>query len=33
MELGEGGLGKVNDGASVTLHKIRCEVRGYKDMY
>jgi hypothetical protein len=33
MELGERGKGKENDRASVTLHNIRYECRGYKDVY
>jgi hypothetical protein len=33
MELGERGKGKENNRASVILYNIRCEVRGYKDVY
>jgi hypothetical protein len=33
MELGERGKGKENDRASVISHTIRCEDRGYKDVY
>jgi hypothetical protein len=33
MELGERAKGKGNDRASVILHNIRCEGRGYKDMH
>jgi hypothetical protein len=33
MELGERGKGKENDRASVILHTIRCEGRGYEDVY
>jgi hypothetical protein len=33
MELGEGGKEKENDRASVILPKVRCESRGYKDVY
>jgi hypothetical protein len=33
MELGERGKGKKDDRASVILHTIRCEGRGYKDVY
>jgi hypothetical protein len=33
MELREGGKGKGNDRASVTSHNIRCEGRGYKNVY
>jgi hypothetical protein len=33
MELGEREKGKENDRASVILHIIICESRGYKDMY
>jgi hypothetical protein len=33
MELGERGKGKENYRASVISHNIRCEGRGYKDVY
>jgi hypothetical protein len=33
MELGERGKGKENNRASVILYNIRCEGRGYKDVY
>jgi hypothetical protein len=33
MELGERGKGKANDRASVISHNMRCEGRGYKDVY
>jgi hypothetical protein len=33
MELRERGKGRENDRASVILHTIRCEGRGYKDVY
>jgi hypothetical protein len=33
MELRERGKGKENDRASVISHNIRCEGRGYKDVY
>jgi hypothetical protein len=33
MELGERGKGKENDRVSVILYNIRCESRGYKDVY
>jgi hypothetical protein len=33
MELRERGKGKENDGASVISHTIRCQGRGYEDMY
>jgi hypothetical protein len=33
MELGEKEKRKENDRASVTSHAIRCECRGYKDVY
>jgi hypothetical protein len=33
MELGERRKGKDNDRASVISHNIRCEGRGYKDVY
>jgi hypothetical protein len=33
MELWERGKVKENDNASVISHNIRCEGRGYKDMY
>jgi hypothetical protein len=33
MELGERGKVKENDRASVISHNIRCEGRGYKDVY
>jgi hypothetical protein len=33
MELRGRGKGKENDGASVILHNLRCEGRGYKDVY
>jgi hypothetical protein len=33
MELWERRKGKQNDRASVILHNIRCEGRGYKDVY
>jgi hypothetical protein len=33
MKLGERGKGKGNDRASVISHNIRCEGKGYKDMY
>jgi hypothetical protein len=33
MELGEREKVKKNDRASVMLHNIRCEGRGYKDTY
>jgi hypothetical protein len=33
MELRERKKGKKNDRASVILHNIRCEGRGYKDEY
>jgi hypothetical protein len=33
MELGERGKGKENDRASVILHNIIRESRGYKDVY
>jgi hypothetical protein len=33
VELGEREKGKENDRASVILHTIRCEGRGYKDVY
>jgi hypothetical protein len=33
MELRKRGKGKENDRASIITHKIRCEGRGYKDMY
>jgi hypothetical protein len=33
MELGERRKGKENDRASAILHNIRCEGRGYKDVY
>jgi hypothetical protein len=33
MGLRERRTGKKNDRASVILHNIRCEGRGYKDMY
>jgi hypothetical protein len=33
MEFRERGKGKENDRASVIPHKIRCEDRGYKDVY
>jgi hypothetical protein len=33
VELGVRGKGKENDRTSVILHNIRCEGRGYKDVY
>jgi hypothetical protein len=33
MELGEWGKVKENDRVSVMLHNIRCEGRGYKNVY
>jgi hypothetical protein len=33
MELREKGKRKDNDRASVILHTIRCDDRGYKDVY
>jgi hypothetical protein len=33
MELWEREKGKENDRASVTSHNIRCEGRGYKNVY
>jgi hypothetical protein len=33
MELRERGKGKESDRATVILHNIRCEGRGYKDVY
>jgi hypothetical protein len=33
MELREREKGKENDSASVTTHDIRCEGRGYRDVY
>jgi hypothetical protein len=33
MELGEREKTKKNNRASVILHNIRCEGRGYKDVY
>jgi hypothetical protein len=33
MELGERGKEKGNNRASVTSHNMRCEGRGYKDVY
>jgi hypothetical protein len=33
MELREREKGSENDRASVTSHNIRCEARGYKDVY
>jgi hypothetical protein len=33
MQLGERGKGTENDIASVISHNIRCEGRGYKDVY
>jgi hypothetical protein len=33
MELRERGKGKENDRASVISHSIRCDGRGYKDVY
>jgi hypothetical protein len=33
MELGERGKGKEKDRASVIMHTIRFEGRGYKDVY
>jgi hypothetical protein len=33
MELGKRKKGKENDRASVISHSIRCEGRGYKDVY
>jgi hypothetical protein len=33
MELRERKKGKENDRASVILHNIRCEGRGYRDVY
>jgi hypothetical protein len=33
MELGEREKGKENDRASVISYNIRCEGRGYKDVY
>jgi hypothetical protein len=33
IELVERGKGKENDRASVISHHIRCESRGYKDVY
>jgi hypothetical protein len=33
MEFGERGKGKENDKASVISHNIRCEGRGYEDVY
>jgi hypothetical protein len=33
MEPRERRKGKENDSASVVLHNIRCEGRGYKDVY
>jgi hypothetical protein len=33
MELRQREKGKKNDRASVILHNVRCEGRGYKDVY
>jgi hypothetical protein len=33
VELGKRGKGKENDREPVILHNIRCEGRGYKDVY
>jgi hypothetical protein len=33
VELGKRGKGKENDRMSVISHKIRCESRGYRDVY
>jgi hypothetical protein len=33
VELGEKGKGKKYDRASVILHTIRCEGKGYKDVF
>jgi hypothetical protein len=33
MELGEREKAKENGRASIILHNIRCESRGYKDVY